>query len=281
MWFGEQWLRGLACVSALGLAAPGALGASLASDNASDSVYDDGWDPGDNGGFGLGPWSFSNNPGTFGSAGQFIFTSTNNGDGNDDGNTRGAANDFDIDTLSPAGARSWGMFANGDASAIAIADRPLTGGELSVGQSLSVDMDNGFIDSGSQVGVYFGDGGGDGIGVLFTGGTDNYALVFGSAGTYIIGLSSLEFADEGLSVTLTRTGTDSGELEVTLRNGESDSVFTSFFMLDAVTTVSLVNANAGFNASNNAYFNSIAVTPEPTSMALLGAGALVWLRRRR
>ena len=235
-----------------GLAMP-CQAANIALDTAADAVYDDGWSATDNGGFGFAPWVFSNSTGS-GSAGQFIFTSVANADGIDDGTNRGVGNDGDIDT--PAiGGRSWGMFANGDASAAAIADRPLTGGELGVGESISVDMDNGFIDSGGEVGVFFGDGGGSGLGVFFRGGDTFFTSVVGVNGTYVNTTTSLEFADEGLNILLERTGADAGTLTATLRNGDTVSLATGFNFLEPVTHVSLVNRNSGFGDSNNAYFN--------------------------
>jgi hypothetical protein len=62
----SHFLLGLcAASSATGLVAhPGQAGSTLALDDASDSAYDDGWQPGDNGGSGFGPWNMD---GTYGS----------------------------------------------------------------------------------------------------------------------------------------------------------------------------------------------------------------------
>ena len=63
-----------------------ALAANVAYDDATDVVYNDGWQVSDNGGFGFGPWNIFQ----IGTASAFVSSSTANGDGVDDGLTRGA-----------------------------------------------------------------------------------------------------------------------------------------------------------------------------------------------
>jgi hypothetical protein len=98
--------------------------ALIAADSATNAAYDDGWQAGDNGGFGWGPWNFS---GTYNTpVGQTI-------------DIFSAPNDL---------GRAWTLF-NADAppgpgmgTDIAQAGRALTGGPLQVGQTISVVIDN-------------------------------------------------------------------------------------------------------------------------------------------
>ncbi|MEZ4762494.1 MAG: hypothetical protein R3C26_04595 [Calditrichia bacterium] len=109
-----------------------------AADDASDSVYDSGWNNTSNGGTGFGAWVLS----TTGAAGHFRDSSTNNGFG--DGNSDG-----DINTSG----RAWGMYANSGGLSEAI--RPFSTA-LVAGQKFSISMDNGDVQSGSNQTVGFG-----------------------------------------------------------------------------------------------------------------------------
>ncbi len=247
--------------------------ANIAFDSAADVVYNDGWQATDNGGFGFSSWSFL----PLGNSGVMMGSSTSNGDGIDDGTTLGVAGDRDIDTTG----RSWGLFSHGPNDAIG-AFRQLTGGPLSIGQSLMIDIDNGEVSPNTGF-----------EGVQFVTSTD--AILFRFEGvdtTYEVftqGLtahqqSTLGFADEGLSLNLLRTGSATFDLKVTLRNGNSETLSLTTYDGD-VLGILLQNSSGGPSPSNDAYFNSmrVGVVPEPNSliMALLGTVVLGTLRRRR
>ena len=98
--------------------------AQIASDNASQPAYADGWQAGDNGGSGFGPWTITSTAGGLTAIG----SSTANGD------MQPPTGDIDS-----AGGRAWaisGVPQNNRLFAI----RPLTGA-LAVGQLLSFDVD--------------------------------------------------------------------------------------------------------------------------------------------
>lgn len=83
----------------------------IAQDTASDAVYDDGWQTGDNGGFGFGAWTIrTTTGGNDAFNGVFVGSSTGNGDGDSNG-------DGDINT-SP-GNRALGLYANSGNAAVA------------------------------------------------------------------------------------------------------------------------------------------------------------------
>ncbi|MEZ6190500.1 MAG: PEP-CTERM sorting domain-containing protein [Phycisphaerales bacterium] len=268
----------LLCAGALMIGVCPVRAANLAFDSAADPVYNDGWQSGDNGGYGLAPWGLLA-LGT--SSGHFMSTSTGNGDGLDDGTTRGAANDRDIDTSG----RSWGMYASYDANADgAGAFRSLTGGPLSIGQSILIDMDNGYIVASglNTVGVQFLVSDGNAVFFRFKGGDTNYEVLTNNFTT--IDTTTLGFADEGMTIALTRTGFATMSLTATLRNGDTDTI--ALIMTGSagadVIGLSLNNDSAGPGSSHDAYFNSITVTPEPASAALLGiAGVFTFNRRLR
>jgi hypothetical protein len=110
--------------------------AQLAYDDATDPVYDDGWDEGDNGGSGFGPWSFDGTYDTLDPGGQAMDDGLQTG-------TQASSQHNDI-------GRAWTMFNQlgptpgpepNDGTDIARAGRAL-GGPLLVHQKLKVIIDN-------------------------------------------------------------------------------------------------------------------------------------------
>ena len=98
--------------------------AQVAFDSADDAAYSDGWQAGDDGGFGtFGPWSFS---GTYASATQQRM---------DDGLNAGAVGSSTFNNLG----KSWSLF-NPAAGDFARAGRGI--GALEVGQTLRITIDN-------------------------------------------------------------------------------------------------------------------------------------------
>jgi hypothetical protein len=150
------------CLGLVSLSFAAVLQASnTAQDNVSNNPpYNTGtgsWPNGSNGGFGFGPWSFSNSVTTNGFAGQFAGNVT--GDGNGPG---------------------WGLFASdqndsgNNGNSTATATRPFTGGGLLTGQTVSFTL-------GSTGSVYDG-GQGGGAGIigfnLLSGSTVEYTMKF-------------------------------------------------------------------------------------------------------
>ena len=115
--------------------------ASPAFDSAADPAYNGGWLSGTNGGFGFGPWSPGTPPG--GSIGP-LGSSATNGAGDLD-------NDGDINTPRNASGRAWGLSVSaafergGQVVAPGISVNRMLQGQLAVGQTFSVDFDNGII----------------------------------------------------------------------------------------------------------------------------------------
>lgn len=180
------------------------------------------------------------------------------------------------------GGDSWGLFANsGDTANYTYAfDSALT-----VGQSVSIDVSIGNIDSGGVVGFSLQNGALDNrFEALYIGGdaTDAWKLN-DSEGLENITGPGTAFADtsynSGGSVTFVFTLLAADTFSLTV---DGVSVTNTALNLNAsdISQIRLFNFNAG--NSNDQFFNSLEVIPEPSSYALLlGIAALGWIVVRR
>lgn len=238
--------------------------AQVPNDNASNSAYTDGWQTGDNGGSGFGAWTLSG--GT--SAGLLIGNSKNNGDG--DGN-----NDGDINST---GDKAWGLYANSGQTASAVRS---FNSALSVGQSFSLQMDNGWIENGGTVGFGLQNASGDNrFEFFFVGGASKYQR--NDAGG--VQNTTLDFTDGGLTIVFQLTGVNSYTATVTARydsgTTQTDTFSGTLLNSGSIERLRLFNANAGPNSQRDAFFNNIAV-PEPSFLTLLALSGMLLRRRTR
>lgn len=262
------------------------LAASPAFDSASDPAYHPGgvptWTNGSNGGYGFGPWFFQTNIPSGGFAGHFIWTSTENGNGVDDGNVNGQASDGDIDTAIPAGNGAWGLYAGGDVSSWSIALRPFSGA-LASGDVFTVDFDNGSIVNGQAIHLalmssFFQPA----FRLTFVGG-DTFYQISDYFGPRYIGM---DFGDEGFTLSIAMADTTNYVMNLTRRDG---AVFTTNGTLRyEAYSFQAYNAGAaglGGGAAYNLYINSMSIVPEPGTIALFSSAAVVagwvlWRRRK-
>jgi hypothetical protein len=231
-------------------------GAILAFDNASQAAYDDGWQSGDNGGSGFGPWSFSG-AGTGG-----IGSSTANGDAQPPTG--------DIDS---AGSRAWSLTHGASFSFIAV--RPLLG-NLAVGQHILFDAD-----AVATVGPN-----GDAFHIELQNATgsrvDFYVDVFGAhlfdnTGAHIVHSAT----PEGFHIDFMLTGSDLYMASINVL-GEAPTMFSGTLSGDTgspIDRISLINA-ASLVGQDVFYANNLAVAPEPASPAFLVVGLCVAVGRR-
>lgn len=230
----------------------------LASDSAADAAYNDGWQAGDNGGFGFGAWQFF----PTGSAGNFVASSNNNGGGGGPG----------IDSNN----RSWGAWANSGGSFIA--NRSLNT-SLFVGASFFVEMDNGWIEAPGNVGSTLRVAGSNTFSTIrFVGGSNNYELL-DSMGSVDTGVG---FTDGGLRIRWDILSASSYRITLTRIWGSAE--FSTVRTGLASTSFNLFQANnnnAGFDPNRDAFWNNMNAVPEPGTMAALGLGAAALLRRRK
>ena len=190
-----------------------------------------------------------------GSGGSFVGSSTNNasGDGNADG-----------DINSP-GAKAWGVWASGGKYVEAARD---FNGALTVGQAISVYVDNGYINSGSSVGFL----------LATSNGTPRFEFKFaGGATNYVINDSQtnrptgLAFSGEGLRIELTLTATNSYSVTILQHKSGGSSITMTGILAGTsgigIERIRLYNNNAGSGSAYDAFFNVIRIGPKSSDFA--------------
>ena len=267
------------CIFSLGLTLKLVMAAAPASDQAGNAPYEPGntWANAQNGGVGFGAWTLTS--GT--NSGFLMGSSSANGNGSS-GN---------IDTAGT----SWGMFANSGDTASAV--RPFTAGgpnasaQLAVGESISLAMDNGFIQNGGSAGFSLQNGqGADRFSFFYLGGdsVDSHKIIVNGTQFNLNPVIPLT-TDVFSNITFTLGASNTWSLSVTENGGGTNTYSSaSFANLPAsnITRIRLFDANAGSGTSNNVYFNSLAIAvPEPSVVSLLivpvALATWFYIRRRR
>ncbi|WP_367391734.1 hypothetical protein [Lewinella sp. LCG006] len=214
-------------------------------DDTTGASYQDGWQSGDGDSDAFGPWVLNTQFGNPANGGHFIFTSTQNGDGDTNG-------DGDIDT----GGSALGFYANsGDVSE---ATRPFTA-PLLPGELLSFSFDNGWVDGGA-VGVGLQNANTQNlVEFLFIAGDATYSIVDAN------GLQStgIPFTDEGMNISILLVDATTYQLTITTLGDGNTYHFAGplsapiFGQVPA--QVRFFNADAGGEAQRNAYVNSLEI----------------------
>jgi hypothetical protein len=242
--------------------------ASHASDNASNGPYVDGWQMGDNGGFGFAPWALAANGGFVG-----IGSSTANGD------TAAPAGDIDS-----AGGRAWAMGSKSGAEPGPLgqprAIRPFVGA-LSVGQHVSFDLDGyAYVANSDELRVNLENAAGARwFMAIFAGG-----IVVSDGPSSPGRRVSTTPTVEGMHVDFLLTGPDTFTASVRVLDGRDAVVVEGSLFGAAGSGVDQIAFDVGpsFGPVDAFYLNNLAVTPEPGSgvACLFGAGLLACRRRR-
>ncbi|MEI6083829.1 MAG: choice-of-anchor tandem repeat GloVer-containing protein, partial [Verrucomicrobiota bacterium] len=218
-------------------------------DTAAEDAYSGGWTTGSNGGYGFNPWTLTGIGSHFG---YFIGSSTNNAGVSQPG----------IDTSG----MSWSAFADGDSYTAAY--RTFAAGSLAVGQSLLLNLDNGYIDNGQTVGFALRTGnassGPDDYNVgarfefFFLGGRANYQV----ADTAVHDLGT-GYTGTGKRLVFTLTTADAYTL-LTIDNANgTTNTFSGTLggtLGTTVDSIAIYNRNAGNGPNFDAYFNSLQIT---------------------
>lgn len=200
-----------------------------ALDDATNQVYDTGWNQGTNGGSGFGPWNLVVSNGA--NAGFFVATTAANTNMNME-------------------ARAWGLWANSGSSASAF--RPLNQ-PLAVGDGLSLRFDHNFIQTGGQVGVGLLNSAGQVLTeFFFVGGQASYR-VNDRAGSR---LTMIPWSGQGWDLVFRMAA--AGEYHLSC----GPYVVPGFLKTQAdqsVSSIRIWNANAGSGANFNVYANQLRV----------------------
>lgn len=205
----------------------GSVSVTNAADSGASSVYSDGWTNTDNGGFGFGNWTFYTQSSDPNQNGRFMATSA-------------AVN---------IGTPAWGLYAN--SGNLSEAKRLLTNA-MAVGQTLGVKMDNGFINTGSGVGVALQNAGGDTLWQFFFNGGDTNYNITGST-------TDIGWTSGGIDVEVTLTGPTSYVSRIRPLGG-STRTNTGHLASAANMTVTVFRAwnwNAGAGSDYDVFFNSL------------------------
>ena len=260
----------VALLSAIGLIgfASNSFAASAGTDNASLAAYSPNWVNASNGeatGDAFLPWSLASVSGS-GSAGFFTGDSTqlNSGSG---GNINVSGD-------------SWGLFANGDPTAIATAQRFFTSNgtsisALSVGQTFSISIAVNFTDNNR------------GFNLLDSGSNTLFDLNIGS-NFYSVNSNNLPnqtySANTVFALTFTQTSLTSGTWTLARTGGQTDSAGGTYNGDAAGLKLYIQDTSEG-GGPEDLFANSLAVTavPEASTVGLVacGTGVLFLLSKRR
>ena len=162
---------------------------------------------------------------------------------------------------SDIGNPAWGFFASGNETSEALYD--ISGGALTVGQTLSFDIDNGGVGTGGVVGVGLQNisNANNRFEFLFVGGDSNYVYNDNSGGND----SGIGFTDSGLAIDFTLTGTNTYSLDVK-PSGSTTSNFTGTLGGTAgsgVDRIRFFNFNAGSTSNEDFLPTTFPSSPNP------------------
>ncbi len=230
---------------------------SFASQSASDdacnySIHN--WET-VNGGAGFGAWTLSTSSG-----GNFRGNSNNNGGGGGPG-------------INCSSGAAWGMWASGYSRAT----RPFTAGStpsavLQVGQTFSIDMDNGWANNGASVGVALRNSSTQDVFTFkFVGGTSSYQVNNATPP------SPVSYTEGGLRVEFTLTGATTYSVKVYKPNTGSASTYTGTLLNPGggrdIDRAFFYNDGAGSGSQRDVFFNTMNITCPAFSISAQPANA--------
>ncbi len=157
--------------------------------------------------------------------------------------------------INNGGTKAWGMYASGGAN-IASAVRPVS---ISVGNTITFSMDNGFIDAGKTIGFGLQNGSGQNLAeLIFVGGQSFYRMIDANSGNTSIG-----YTGAGLDISLTYTDANTYSITVSARGGSTATYTGRTFSTQAggqkPAQIRFFNAGAGTGGNFDLFFNSLTI----------------------
>lgn len=242
----------------------------IGTDNAAQTVYDNGWQTGDDGsasGDAFLSWTLATSTTDPGYAGHFIGNSTNLTDSGTGANINSSSESF-------------GLYGGngGSGSGQSDAFRSFNGGGLSVGQTFSIDLAVNFRNG--YKGIDIRNVGNDAV--LFNlnvnnpGGGDDYT-VFSSS--FAGSLGNTYNSNIAFRIALTQISATDGNWSVTRSGGVLDVDSGSY--TGAPASIKLYVGQTENGNENDFFANNLSIVPEPTPLLLLYMGSLACVRSRR
>ena len=220
-------------------------GITNATDNGTNFVYNNGWTPVDNGGFGFGAWQVYATSTNTGMNGRFMATSA----------------------VVAIGLPAWGLYAN--STNLSEVKRPLASA-LATGQTFSVQFDNGYIDTGYGVGIALQNASGDTLWeCYFNGGDATYNLT----GTQ----TDIGWTSNGIAIALTLSSPTSYVATLTPVGGAARTYAGNFTAASnrSATVFRAWNWNAGSGADHDFFFNRLQIeTAVPSTVGTSSVSVL-------
>jgi hypothetical protein len=263
----------------------------LPGDNAAMPAYNGySWTSGSNGGSGFGTWSFGNSNSNGAQDGEFIGNSTSNGSGSHADGINTSTSNGGTNTSA-----AFGFYANSSQQALVTRN---FNNALSIGQSFDVNMDIGYINSGADDGISLHNSSGTFLLALYYqggGSTDSFTISDGNGTNYLSSSNTgsdtsnntaITFAEGnlGISVAVTQLSSTTYSMTITPLGGGSSFTMSHGVFSNGGGSIGQFVAydnNSGTGSSNDYFVNSLAIVPEPCSLASLFVGGLGLLRRRR
>ncbi len=230
---------------------------NAAADNANNPPYTNGWNNSSNGGYGFSPWVQATSSNSAAVNGFFVGSSTNNGGH--------ATPGIDVN------GKSWGAYAN--TGNLSVGYRAFANGSMRIGQTFLINIDNGYVNSGSTVGFVLRNGNVTSSAGTYTNGA---RLVFEYIGFDPNGVyrildaggtenSGVSYTPTGLLLQFTLTGTNTYSLlTIDNKTGANYTFSGTLAGSGTVDSLAVFNNNAGSGGDYDFFCNSLQLTGLPS-----------------
>ena len=184
-----------------------------------------------------------------------------------------------------AGTSAWGLYANRDYTGATNSGNEanigytFAGGMLTLGQSVSIAFDGGYVDTGNQYGLRLFNSSGFALSLSFVGGDSAYRYYDNATSGNSAGFG---YTPDGFTFKYTQLTLTTYSAVVT--QGTATLGSWTGTVNSAPTFIQVYDSSAGSGSNYDVYANNLQIVPEPGSLTLcggLGAVLLGLARRRR